>query len=70
MNDSLFDTMQIKLEDARDKDQASIMVGLGPYMELSSWVDQQLVKLRLDYHQFETNKSHRLDQWSKVAPSA
>ncbi len=69
MNESLFDTMQIKLEDARDRDGAHIMVGLAPYMELNTWMDQQLVKLRLEFHDFETNKSHRLSDWAKVAPS-
>lgn len=66
MNDSLFETMQIKLEDARD--QAPIMVGLAPYLELSSWIDQQLVKLQGDYPSFETHKSHRMGQWSAVTP--
>lgn len=70
MNDSLFDTMQIKLEDARDRDGSHIMVGLAPYMELDQWMDQQLVKLRVEFHDFETHKSHRLGDWSKVAPSS
>lgn len=68
MNDSLFDTMQIKLEDARDREEAPIMVGLAPYMDLSEWMDKQLVKLRLEFHDFETTKSQRLGEWSKVAP--
>ncbi|GAA4424589.1 hypothetical protein [Bremerella cremea] len=70
MNDSLFDTMQIKLEDARDREEASIMVGLAPYMELSEWMDKELVKLRLEFHDFETAKSHRLSDWAKVVPNS
>ena len=69
MNESLFDTMQIKLEDARDQEGTHIMVGLAPYLELDTWMDQQLVKLRLEFHDFETNKSQRLSDWAKVAPS-
>lgn len=66
MNDSLFDTMQIKLEDARD--QAPIMVGLAPYLEFSSWIDQELTKLQGEYPSFETHKSHRMAPWNAVAP--
>ena len=68
MNDSLFDTMQIKLEDARDREEASIMVGLAPYMELSDWMDKELVKLRLEFHEFETAQSPRMSDWAKVVP--
>jgi len=67
MGDSLFDSMQIKLEDARD--DAPIMVALAGYMEFSSWVDQQLDQLRSDYPDFETRKSQRMNDLHHVLPN-
>ena len=70
MNDSLFDTMLIKLEDARDREEAPIMVGLASFMQFSEWMDQELVDLRTQYHGFETPKSNRLSEWEKVGPKS
>jgi len=58
MNESLFDTVLIKLEDSRDNEP--IMVGLASYLEFSGWIDDQLESLRDEFHEFETVKSHRL----------
>lgn len=55
MNESLFEAMHLKLEDARD--QSEIWVGLAPYMQFSDWVDERLESLGEEFQSYETNNS-------------
>jgi hypothetical protein len=55
MNESLFEIMHLKLEDVRD--QSAILVGLGPYMHFSDWIDERLEVLGDAYQAYETHNS-------------